>query len=89
MSSSNDMTANKVIFEVLSHVDPSVAGPRLGRLALVGRKELKTPNFIAVGSRGVVPHMTPDVILSSSEIGGVHMALEDCKSTFVTCISLV
>jgi len=73
------MAAKKVVFEILSHVDPTVISPRLGRLSVKGRKELDTPNFIAIGSRGVVPHMTPDVILASSDIGGVHMALEDCK----------
>ncbi|EKD19475.1 tRNA-guanine transglycosylase family protein [Drepanopeziza brunnea f. sp. 'multigermtubi' MB_m1] len=67
----------RLIFEVLSHVDSSVAGPRLGRLSLPGREDLLTPGFFAVGSRGVVPHITPDVITSHTNFGGVHMALED------------
>jgi queuine tRNA-ribosyltransferase subunit QTRTD1 len=45
-----------------------------------GRKDLETPNFLAVSSRGVIPHMTPDVIAASTQIGGIHMAIEDCKS---------
>jgi queuine tRNA-ribosyltransferase len=69
----------KVIFECLSHVDPSIIGPRLGRLRVEGRRELETPNFLAITSRGVVPHMTPDVVAGSTDIRGVHMALEDCK----------
>jgi hypothetical protein len=29
--------------------------------------------------------MTPDVIAASSQIGGVHMALEDCKPRSRLC----
>lgn len=68
------------LFETLSHVDPNVIGPRLGRLRVEGRDELDTPNFLALTSRGVIPHMTPDVVAGSTGIKGVHMALEDCKS---------
>jgi queuine tRNA-ribosyltransferase subunit QTRTD1 len=72
--------AKRLCFEVLSHVDPNVSGPRLGRMIVEGRKDLETPNFLAVSSRGVIPHMTPDVIAASTQIGGIHMAIEDCKS---------
>jgi queuine tRNA-ribosyltransferase len=73
-----ELDLKRVSFEILSHVDPDNASSRLGRLSVKQRKDLPTPNFIAVSSRGVIPHMTPDVIISSSQIGGVHMALEDC-----------
>jgi queuine tRNA-ribosyltransferase subunit QTRTD1 len=69
----------KLGFEILSNSDPT-SGARLGRLAVEGRKALETPGFIAVTSRGVVPHMTPDVIAAHAQFGGVHMALEDCRS---------
>jgi queuine tRNA-ribosyltransferase accessory subunit len=49
-------------------------------LRVEGRDELETPNFLALTSRGVVPHMTPDVVAGSTDIKGIHMALEDCKS---------
>jgi len=55
--------------------------PRLGKLALKGRKEILTPGFIANTSRGVVPHLTADVQEAHTQIGGVYMALEDCKYT--------
>jgi queuine tRNA-ribosyltransferase accessory subunit len=71
----------KELFETLRPVDPSIIGPRLGRLTVQGRNQLDTPNFLAITSRGVVPHMTPDVVAASTDIRGVHMALEDCKST--------
>ncbi|KAM3074817.1 hypothetical protein ACMFMG_008230 [Clarireedia jacksonii] len=66
----------KLSFEILSNSDHT-SGVRLGTLAVEGRKALETPNFIAVTSRGVVPHMTPDVIAAHAKLGGVHMALED------------
>jgi Queuine tRNA-ribosyltransferase len=52
---------------------------RLGELAIKGRKVIQTPNYLAVTSRGVVPHITPDVMSQHTGIGGVHVALEDCK----------
>ncbi|KAH8592862.1 putative Queuine tRNA-ribosyltransferase-like protein [Bisporella sp. PMI_857] len=69
--------ASKLTFQVLNHAESNNVGARIGKLSILGRKELHTPNFLAVSSRGVVPHMTPDVIIASSDIGGVHMALED------------
>ncbi|CZR56460.1 related to queuine-tRNA ribosyltransferase [Phialocephala subalpina] len=67
----------RLAFEVLTQVDHSVIAPRLGRLSVPGRKDLETPNFFAITSRGAAPHMTPDVISSRTQFGGVHMALED------------
>jgi queuine tRNA-ribosyltransferase len=68
-----------LVFKILGHFDAGTTGPRLGRLAVKGHQELETPNFLAVGSRGVVPHLAPDVISAHTKFGGVHMALEDCK----------
>lgn len=69
--------AGKLIFEVLGNVESGVIGPRVGRLAIPERKDLETPNFFAITSRGVTPHMTPDVIAANTQFGGVHIALED------------
>ena len=52
---------------------------RLGDFAVEGRNIIQTPNFFAITSRGVVPHITPDVLSQHTGIGGVHIALEDCK----------
>ncbi|KAE9364646.1 putative Queuine tRNA-ribosyltransferase-like protein [Stipitochalara longipes BDJ] len=71
------IAGRKIAFEILSHLDANVAGPRLGRLSIQGRRDIETPNFFAVTSRGVIPHLTPDVVSSHTQIGGVHMALED------------
>jgi queuine tRNA-ribosyltransferase accessory subunit len=82
-------TIRKVLFEVLSHVDPNVVGSRLGRLCVHGRKDLETPNFMAVSSRGVVPHISPDVLAANTKIGGIHIALEDCKSPHESRVHLL
>ena len=69
----------KVCFHILKELTPGMSGSRMGRLVVLGRSPLETPNFIAVSSRGVVPHMSPDVIAAHANMAGVHMALEDCK----------
>ncbi|KAH8805843.1 putative Queuine tRNA-ribosyltransferase-like protein [Xylogone sp. PMI_703] len=71
------VTAKRGLFEILGGVDSNVVGPRIGRMVLNGRKDVQTPNFFALASRGAVPHITPDVISSCTDILGVHMALED------------
>lgn len=53
-------------------------GPRLGRLQLPDRTTLDTPSYLAITSRGVVPHLTPDAFARDTKINGVYMGLEDC-----------
>jgi queuine tRNA-ribosyltransferase accessory subunit len=85
MASANGLpaTGRRIMFEIVSHLDANAAGPRLGRLSLNGRRDLETPNFFAVTSRGVVPHLTPDGVSAHTRIGGVHLALEDCKRQYL------
>lgn len=52
---------------------------RLGRISVKGRRTLDTPNFLALTSRGVVPHISPDVVGEQTEFAGVYTAIEDCK----------
>ncbi|TVY84056.1 Queuine tRNA-ribosyltransferase accessory subunit [Lachnellula suecica] len=66
-----------LFFEILSAFDVGAVGPRLGRLGVKGRRDLETPSFLAISSRGAVSHLSPDVVSAHSQIGGVHMALED------------
>lgn len=75
-------------FEILNSLKAGTVEPRLGRLVVKDRQELETPNFFSIASRGSVPHLTPDVVSAYSQIGGVHMALEDCKFeiTTLTCL---
>lgn len=68
-----------MIFEVLKKaVDGSTSAARLGRLSLSKRNPIETPNYIAVASRGVVPHVTPDNLKKHVSVGAAYMALEDC-----------
>ncbi|TGO23255.1 hypothetical protein BPAE_0138g00080 [Botrytis paeoniae] len=64
-------------FQILNTLDHNASGPRIGRITLEGRKDLETPDFLAITSRGVIPHMTPDVIAAHAKVPGVHFALED------------
>lgn len=52
--------------------------PRLGRLALAGRKNIVTPTFIGNTSRGIVPHISQDNFRKTADINGVYVPLEDC-----------
>lgn len=54
---------------------------RLGRISVKGRRTLDTPNFLALTSRGVVPHISPDVVGEQTEFAGVYTAIEDCEYT--------
>lgn len=66
------------VFEILPSPPVSDSSARLGRLALPGRRPIDTPGYVAMSSRGGVPHLTPDVINRHTDIVGSYMALEDC-----------
>lgn len=78
-SDESSSRASSFRFEILGALDSSTPDARLGRLSIAGRNEFETPNFFSISSRGVVPHLTPDVIGEHTQAGGVHIALEDCK----------
>lgn len=54
-------------------------GPRLGSLLRKGRAAIETPHYVATTSRGVVPHVSPDVLRNSTAVSAVYVPLEDCK----------
>ena len=66
------------VFEILPSPPVSDSSARLGRLALPGRTLIDTPGYVAMSSRGGIPHLTPDVINRHTDIAGSYMALEDC-----------
>lgn len=55
-------------------------GPRLGRLSFQGRNSIETPHYLALSSRGVVSHLSQDMVKENTMISGFHTALEDCES---------
>lgn len=68
------------VFEILA---PALAGgcaARLGRLSFAQRKPIETPSYIAITSRGAVPHLTPDNVARHTSFNAAYMALEDCES---------
>ncbi|KAJ5104642.1 hypothetical protein NUU61_001989 [Penicillium alfredii] len=63
-------------FHVLDTVAPVLA-PRVGKLAIAGRRTLSTPHYISLTSRGTVPHITHDVMRDHTGINGLYAGLED------------
>ncbi|KAL3462554.1 tRNA-guanine(15) transglycosylase-like protein [Aspergillus heterothallicus] len=55
----------------------SVLAPRLGTLAITGRKPISTPHYVPLTSRGTVPHLAHDVMRDNTEIGSLFIGLED------------
>ncbi|KAF2087585.1 tRNA-guanine transglycosylase family protein [Saccharata proteae CBS 121410] len=51
--------------------------PRLGKLTIPGRSTIDTPNYLANTSRGIVPHLTQDMVRSNTNVNSVYTALED------------
>ena len=68
---------DEVMFSIVK-TSAKTTGPRLGRLQIPGRRTLETPTFLALTSRGVVPHISQDTFATSTSIEGVYIPLEDC-----------
>lgn len=71
------MTTTKLTFTKPPSSSPSIA--RRGTLQTPNRNVVQTPHYIAVSSRGVVPHLTADMLQNRTSINGVYYALEDCE----------
>ncbi|PWY86426.1 tRNA-guanine transglycosylase family protein [Aspergillus sclerotioniger CBS 115572] len=59
------------------HATASILTPRVGTLALAGRKAISTPHYIPLASRGVVPHIAHDVMRDNTAIRSLFVGLED------------
>lgn len=66
-------------FETLKAAGGDGLVARLGRLVLPQRQAVDTPNYFAVASRGVVPHLTPDTIAKYGGFSGAYIAMEDSE----------
>ena len=55
------------------------AAVRTGVLSLPNRQAIKTPHYLALASRGAIPHLTQDNVVKHTDIRGAYMAAEDCK----------
>lgn len=76
-------------FDILKTIASDGVTARLGRLALPRREAIDTPNFFAVTSRGVLPHVTPDNLARYAKFPGVYMAMEDCEFSNTTTLLLL
>ena len=69
----------RVFFDIISSTR-SENGPRLGNLSFLERTAFGTPNYVAVSSRGAIPHISQDNMRDHMSVNGVYTALEDCES---------
>ena len=78
-----DMRSNTSVFNIVEHAgavsNRLSAGARLGRLSFEGRRTIDTPHYVAITSRGVIPHVTPDVLAQHTGVKAAYVALEDCE----------
>ncbi|CAI7653550.1 unnamed protein product [Penicillium manginii] len=73
---SSQFQSEKMTFSVLSSSAPVMA-PRVGKLALAGRKTLSTPHYIPLTSRGTVPHIAHDMLRKETALNSLYIGLED------------
>lgn len=66
-------------FEILQRGLGECSSQRLGLLKLAKRRDIETPNLLALTSKGSVPHLTPDVLGAETAIQAIHAGFEDCK----------
>ncbi|KAE8150111.1 tRNA-guanine(15) transglycosylase-like protein [Aspergillus avenaceus] len=72
-----DSPEEMIAFNLLNPSNGSTLTPRLGKLAIAGRKAISTPHYIPLTSRGAVPHIAQDVVREHVSIGGLYFGLED------------
>ena len=84
MSTEKYISAAEKIVPIFATRNPYGQGPRLGTLSLPGKTLIKTPHFLALTSRGLIPHITQDNLKAHVNARSVHIALEDCKQGNIT-----
>lgn len=70
---------SKMLSFTLRNPEARKQQPRLGRLCFQGRTPIDTPHYVAVGSRGAVPHLSQDMMREHTSITSMYAALEDCE----------
>jgi queuine tRNA-ribosyltransferase len=79
MTQPTSQESTLTMFELLKPSVGEAGVARLGRLAFAGgRRTMQTPNYLAVASRGVVPHLTPDNVTKHTTFDASYLAIEDC-----------
>ncbi|KAI5461151.1 tRNA-guanine(15) transglycosylase-like protein [Mariannaea sp. PMI_226] len=70
-------TSELAMFEILRSTAADVGVARLGRLAFANGRVMETPNYLAVASRGTIPHLTPETTERHTNFDAAYMAVED------------
>lgn len=75
------MTRARLSFEVLTQPNGSASSTsaRLGLFQRHDRTSIASPHYVAISSRGAVPHLSQDVMAKHTDLKGVYLALEDCR----------
>ena len=63
----------------LQSPNPGPNQPRIGHLSFQDRVPIETPHYVAVSSRGAVPHLSQDMMRGHTRINAMYAALEDCE----------
>jgi queuine tRNA-ribosyltransferase accessory subunit len=79
-SSGMTLLPDEMLRFVLDHSPNLLHAPRLGQLLSHGRPAIHTPHYVAATSRGVIPHLSHDVLQKHTDLKAVYMGLEDCES---------
>ncbi|KAI9723002.1 MAG: hypothetical protein M1812_001451 [Candelaria pacifica] len=77
MEGVSQLPQDMLSFQCLRSPAKNGLGPRLGRLSLGGSTRMETPHYLALTSRGAIPHLSPDLMREHANIHGVHVAIED------------
>lgn len=67
-----------VNFNLLNLATAPVMAPRLGKMAIAGRKAISTPHYIPLSTRGAVAHIAHDIMRDQTTISSLYVGLEDC-----------
>lgn len=54
-------------------------GSRRGNVHFPGRKTIQTPHYLALSSRGIVSHLSQDMMREHTSVTGLYTALEDLR----------
>lgn len=61
---------------------------RVGTISVHRRSPIQSPHYLALSSRGAVPHVSQDMMRDNTALMGVYVGLEDCESCRATGMSL-
>ncbi|KAK2748491.1 hypothetical protein FQN57_000624 [Myotisia sp. PD_48] len=70
------MPEDMINFNLVAYPAAQLAS-RIGRLCRTGRKPIQTPHYVPITSRGIVPHITHDMMRDHLSLSSLYVGLED------------